>query len=207
MRIWTIQPVEVYEKLLREKELSVQDSLSVYLANSDREHEHGSNWTFRDSYDWLVSMMDKFGIVGHTDEVKYPWWGWYKHGGKYKKPDLRCIGLGNPGEESYCIELDIPDNEVLISDYDMWHCVLNNGDIWKGYETDGDFDKQFDLHEEYTRKLRIEGKYEEYKLKTWERIVGTINKPDDFPDGEYKQVTFWKLRLENVVRAQKFKCR
>lgn len=206
MRVWTIQTVEVYKKLLQNKELYTDEKLSNYIIDAEKEKKVGCYWTFKESYNWMVSMMDKYNIKGHTEEVNYPWWGWYIYNGKHSKPDLRTTGLGTVGEENYCIELELPEDEVLISDHDMWHCVLNNADIWKGYEEDDNFDRQFDLHEEYIHSMNS-NEYQKYKLSTWERILGTYNKPDDFPDGKYKQVTFWKLRLSNVVGAQKFRCR
>ena len=206
MRIWTIQPVEVYEELLRAKVLFTDAKLSYHLREALKEKENGRYWTFLDSYDWLVSMMDKYNIEGRNESVKYPWWGWYIYDGKHSKPDLMSEGLGNPGEIAYCIELELDENEVLLSDHDLWHCVLNNSDIWKGYEEDDNFDRQFDLHEEFINQLSRED-YIKYKLETWERIIGTLNKPDEFPDSKYKQATFWSLRLSDVISVKEFRCR
>ena len=30
------------------------------------------------------------------------------------------------GTSGVCLTVDIPDNKVLLSDFDAWHCVLNN---------------------------------------------------------------------------------
>ena len=206
MRIWTIQPVEVYKKLLQAKELYTDVQLSHHLLEALKEKEHGRYWTFIDSYKWLVSMMDKYNVKGRVKGVEYPWWGWYIYNGKNSRPDLSEIGLGNTGELSYCIELELNDSEVLLSDHDYWHCVLNNADIWKGYEIDDNFDRQFDLHEEFINQMGCND-YIKYKLQTWERIVGTLENPDDFPDGKYKQATFWRLRLSDVISVKEFRCR
>ena len=61
--------------------------------------------------------------------VVYPVWAWYKQNGKRKKPDLRSERWGyGPGDEDYtCIEFEIPEDHVLLSDFDSWHTILNNG--------------------------------------------------------------------------------
>ena len=46
---------------------------------------------------------------------------------KHKKLDLRNIRLGTPGEKSVCVEFEIDDLQVLLSDFFAWHSVLNGG--------------------------------------------------------------------------------
>lgn len=69
-----------------------------------------------EAYKWLIEQMDKrLGIKG-----SYPIWVWTK------KPKLREKGLMEKGTPSVCIKLEIPDEIVLLSDFDAWHCVLND---------------------------------------------------------------------------------
>ena len=52
--------------------------------------------------------------------VTLPVWAWYQWEGVRKKPDLRKERWANgfEGEEFVCLECDIPDEEVVLSDFD-----------------------------------------------------------------------------------------
>ena len=69
-----------------------------------------------------------------TYNNEYPIWSWIR------KPDLRCGGLLNPGEKGVLLEVCIPEERVLLSCFEHWHCVLNNAPVtddeneWKSME-------------------------------------------------------------------------
>jgi len=103
MILWTIQPVEVVEILERDGHFSCKTELSENYED------------FRDAYDWIINEMDKRGIArpANTD---LPLWAWHTYDWKHKKPDFRTKGLGCRGERCACIEFEIPDEQVLLSD-------------------------------------------------------------------------------------------
>lgn len=37
--------------------------------------------------------------------------------------------MGRKGTPIVLLTIEVPDNLVLLSDFDYWHCVLNDGDI------------------------------------------------------------------------------
>lgn len=43
-----------------------------------------------------------------------------------KKPDFRMSGYAQAGTELVCLELEVPNELVLLSDYDDWTFVLND---------------------------------------------------------------------------------
>lgn len=210
MRIWTIQTEEVYQNLQKEKVLYVEEAKSHYITDSEHEKAIGCPWTFKDSYDWLVKEMKE--RVGNPPRhgVNYPWWGWYKYKGKNKKPDLRNIGLGNTGEYEYCIEIEIPDKEILLSDHDLWHCVLNDCEISHfEYESEELYEEAYNKYQEYLMTLSPETR-EKIKLNSWKEIFDSEYKEErdkDWTNRNFIQCNFWELRLDQVVRVQKFKCR
>lgn len=204
MRIWTIQSDEVYRSLIEGKIIYSEPSKSSWIQLSyEEKQEYKDIWTFQDSYDWIVEQMQNRNIH-KPEKASYPWWGWYRYNGKHKKPDLRTIGLGEKGAYAWCIELDLPDNEVLISKHDDWHNVLNNCAIWytrlPDNVSDEDFSKAYDKHEEYIKTLTSDER-ERYKRETWNTIFDIADKDD------YLQCTFWELRLKDVVEAKRFLCR
>ena len=84
--------------------------------------------------------------------------------GKHSKPDLRTErwGYGPGGEEYVCIEFEIPDDQALLSDFDVWHIVLCNGLIAESEEEDNRQDTYYDSLTPEEQKA--------YKDKNWERV-------------------------------------
>ena len=83
---------------------------------------------FVEKYKWLIDQMEK-RIGPAPDGVSYPVWAWYIQSWKHKKPDLRIERWANgPGNEQYvCIEVELPDDQVLLSDFDAWCILLLDG--------------------------------------------------------------------------------
>lgn len=139
---------------------------------------------FPKAYKWLVSEMNN-KLKSNITET-YPVWAWYKYG-KKKRPDLRESGYAKRGTTLYLFELEIPDNEVILTDFDYWHYVLNNVALIP------------DLDEFYTN---------EEKLESWKNIFDLNFRLYDDCDDEkfprYVQATFWEIKKENVVSIKKF---
>ena len=93
---------------------------------------------FKDKYDWMAEKMLEKGI---TRKRIYPVWAWYTYDGKRKKPDLRCSGLLPRGTKGVCIEFEACESEVLLSNFEQWHSVLNNWYLCKNEEEDAYFKK------------------------------------------------------------------
>lgn len=147
-------------------------------------------------------MIDRIGDSSYKFSI-YPIWGWYIYNGLHKKPDLRCSGHGASGKQMVCIELEISDNKVLLSDFDLWHYVLNNwylGDSTNEEELDDEWE-WLDTLPKQERQNIIE--------KSWDKIFN-IKKPLNGrfnSSGEYIQGTFWELRFNEVKKAQIFEAR
>lgn len=189
MRLWTIQPEKLYTELLREKVVSCKPELSAYL----------QEWGFESAYDWMVSQMEQ-RIGAATPGVKYPIWAWYTLEGKNEKPDLRKTEFRYYRENQACIELEVPDQDVLLSDECDWHIVLNNWYLIK----DGTGDNEFDREYEWFKTLP-ETEQEIVKRKSWENIFHVRDENEE--PKQYVQATFWELRLEYVRGVRFFKGR
>lgn len=82
-------------------------------------------WGFKIAYNWLAGQMRK--RVGPPVDVHYPIWVWHMYDWRHEKLDLRRAAFRNYRHARVCIELEIPDTAVLLSNEDAWHIVLNNG--------------------------------------------------------------------------------
>lgn len=193
MRLWTVQPIEVWREL-KEKGYFICDPMKAdYI--SDKEYN------FKNSYDWLVKQME-YKIGKRPNGVDYPIWAWHTRDWQHKKPDLRNVGLGNKGEKSVCIEIEIPDNQVVLTDFDAWHYVLNN---WY-FDNSNNEEEWEKAHQKFDR-LDMK-KREKIKHQSWQNIFNVSPfKNDWFQRGRYIQATFWVLYLKDVKDVRFFTAR
>lgn len=189
MKLWTIQPKTFYEDLLREKVVFCKPELSEFL----------QEWNFEPAYDWMAAQMQHRIGAAPTD-VKYPIWAWYIFEGKNEKPDLRKTDFRYYREDQVCIELEVPDQQVLLSDEGDWHIVLNNWYLVSNNISDKDFDREY----EWFKALPV-SEQKTVKQKSWERIFNVFK--EDGSSAKYIQATFWELRLEYVKSVRFFKGR
>src|SRR5690606_31612297 len=82
----------------------------------------GQEWHWLDSYKWLVKQMNLRGIKCENPPI----WAWYQWDEARKDPDLIGGGHGKIGVEHVCIEIEVPDELVLLSCFHTWGLVLNN---------------------------------------------------------------------------------
>ena len=83
---------------------------------------------FIKAYDWMKRQMEL--CLGpfryHISDIT-PLWVWHTWEGKLQSyPSVRNLSyerMQNPGGV-YRVTLDIPDNFVLLSNFDTWHAVL-----------------------------------------------------------------------------------
>ncbi|EID84763.1 hypothetical protein MSI_17110 [Treponema sp. JC4] len=181
MRLWTIQPENVYNLLISSEFFYCKPELSECL----------SSFNFENAYSWLVSKMENL-IGPKPPYVKYPVWAWHTFDGKHSKPDLRKTEFRYFTESSVCIEIEIPDKDCCLTDEEEWHIVLNNCFNTK-YLHNLDFENAEECFEKLPPK---EQKF--IKEKSWDCIF-------DISQSNYIQATFWELRKENIIRTWSIK--
>jgi len=178
MRLWTVQDKAAYDDLCDKGVLHCKASLAEWLKEDD----------FKKSYDWLVSEMKE--RVGEPPRgVEYPIWAWYLLLGKNVKPDLRRVEFRNYVGEHYVIEAEIPDEDVLLSDEEMWHLVLNDGYFSDAPEED-EAAVEYEEDKECFRSLSPT-EQERVKRESWKKVFDKDCCPWCFV-----QATFWELRKE-----------
>ena len=185
MVLWTIQPVEVYE-LIQET--------GVYHCNFTKSMLNDC----QEQYDWLAQEMKR--RIGNPPEgVSYPVWAWYMWEGERKKPDLRRERWGNgwKGERFACMEIDIPEAEVILSDFDSWSIILLHGLLSDSEEEDNRLEQEYEnLSEEFRQ---------EYREANWERAFELSYVDNDWVHrGDSIQATFWELRKEHIRKVRFF---
>ena len=150
-------------------------------------------------YNWLVAQMKK--RIGEPPAgVSYPVWAWYRQFGRREKPDLRrerwCYGSN--GMTYRCMEIEIPDDQVLLSDFDMWNLVLMDALISRTEAEDDMLCAEYDKLSDDGKKKMLEN--------NWERVFDITPFENDWTlQGDSVQATFWELRREQIRRTWTFK--
>lgn len=192
MRLWTIQPPEILD-IINETGRFVCDKEKSYWYDCEE---------FQRAYEWMIAQMHMHRIFQPYDTT-WPIWAWHTHNWKHKKPDFRCIGLGKPGKKYVCIEIEIPDDEVLLSDYDAWHVVLNNG-----YNNPGTIEEEWEAFDIYYDSMENQYAKELTRVASWNGIFNVEPFKNEFvSNGKYVQAVFWEIKKENIISVKEFTAR
>ena len=186
MLLWTSQEEAVYNELLK---------TGVYRCDLNLSPMKDC----RKQYDWLVRQM-KQRIGPPPEQVTYPVWALYQQDGKHRKPDLRRErwAVGCNGERFACLEIEIPDRDVLLSDLDVWCIILNDGLLSDTEQEDRCLEAQYEALSP-SEKRRM-------KEKNWERVFDLSPLNSDWMRRGYDiQATFWELRLKQVRDVRFFR--
>lgn len=131
MKLYTIQSKMAYEQAVKTGTLSTSKD---YIWEE-----------FLVPYEWMIGQMNN--RIGHKGT--YPIWLWTE------KRDLNDEALLPRGTAGVQIEVELPIEEVLMSDFDAWHIVLMNEFLALNEEEDEAFDA---------------GKCHITKEASWERV-------------------------------------
>lgn len=183
MKVYTIQTLAFYEELIQN---------GIVYCNRE-------SWVcqeFRFQYDWMAEQMRKRIGDPTIKEIKYPIWVWLQYESKKKPaPKMSPSEIAEGEEMAVMLELDVPEDAVLLSDFMLWHLPLNRGAICSKLE-----DKQIDKCDSVTKMERI--------ISTWNRVFDLKLKDPYISTTARKnrsiQGTMWLLRKEWLQVAHIF---
>lgn len=193
MRLWTIQGIEIYEQ-------SVKDGVAYCTKPS-----WGDDDKFMYAYHWMAEQMRKRIGEPPIEGIEYPLWAWYQYDSAKKNKPPRSPKDVSEGVSAY-MEIEVPDNKVLLSCFCNWHAVLSQCALinWKSIDKKTDLlDKKagrsLDFNE-YPENIKKEIEY------SWEAIFD-LNRRDKEVRRTHKrnrsiQATFWALYPENIVSVE-----
>lgn len=191
MRLWTIQGIEIYEQLVKEG--------VTYCTKP----AWGDEDNFVYAYHWMAEQMRKRIGEPPIEGIEYPLWAWYQYDSAKKNKPPRSPKDVSEGVSAY-MEIEIPEDEVLLSDFDDWHSPLNRGpvrnwkEIWKKIDLqDKIAGRSLDLMD-YPQDLRQEIE------DSWEGIFELDIREKGVRHKRNKsiQATFWALYPENIVSVE-----
>lgn len=203
LTLYTFQPLFVWETLcdLGYYHPFFIDELDPDLKNGAAEWD----WSFLSAYTWLKNQMNKRGIV-YENNNSHMIWAWH-HWASYKKtaPDKRYASVYNyfKTEPYVMMELSIPKERVLLSDYDSWHFVLNYWYFEKRRKSDK-FVKEYNY---YRIKPKNQEEIHPLMSESWEQIfdMKLAREIIDIPKkAQQIQATFFELFYNDVKKVHFF---
>lgn len=179
LTLWTVRPESDYF-LLKEK--------GIYKTDERFVDAHRLQ-----AYYWMSEQLNK--KIVSPKNVTLPVWAWYRaHGLKSPKPDLRRKGHLISGERGVRIEFVVPDNLVLLSNFDGWHAVLNNHCFAIN-------DEEYEYYEQLEQTCS-EQEFQIIKQKSWQKIFALNLLPDA---NIYEvQANLWELKLDWITKVDFF---
>ncbi len=173
---------------------------------------------FLGPYAWMANQMERRLRAPRPSTDTLPIWAWYQwEGVNRRKPDLRAAGYLTKAERGVRVGLEVADERVLLSDFDLWHYVLN---YWYLPITEKD-GKAFE-----TKLARVglsffgcdhrhplpNNRYRREIERSWERIfeVSWVDRGQAIahpPKKKSIQATLWELLLDDIIEVRKFTAR
>ena len=196
MTLWTIQSIAAWKILQREQVLFADQRYSEAL--------------FLDAYKWMAKKME-YRIEPESEITSLPLWAWYQWEGKRRKPDLRSSGYLSKGQRGVRIEFEQSDKGVLLSDFELWHYVLNYWYLPRTVADGEAFEAELSEHNLsfFEMKPLPVSAYHQRIEDSWDRIfdLDWVDEEITHPFGKKSiQATFWKLHFGSNKRCAVFHC-
>ena len=199
MKVYTIQTIGFYEELLQNG-----------VAYCNRESEWCKDCKV--SYDWMAEQMRKRIGEPPIPEIKYPVWVWLQYNSKKDPiPPMSPKEIPSGQETAVMMELDVPDDAVLLSNLDLWIHPLNGWEIC-GKRESKLLEKEKDAYEKSHGKCRQLSDWSpvihDKIVATWERVfaldwIDPYQAPNKRQNRSI-QGTTWVLRKEWLKVAHIF---
>jgi hypothetical protein len=198
MKLWTIQTPDVWE-ILR-KRGSYTATRPAMLDDS-----------FEEPYRWMAKQLSQ-RIGPSPTNCPWPIWAWRQWSNcRMAKPDLRFGGHMEKGERGVRMQIEINDEKVLLSDFNLWHYVLNYWYLPKS-EQDGEaFERELEKQGlSFFKTKPLAGPSHEKIARSWQRIFDLDWAAENIstPRADKSiQAVFWELRREHVQKVDAFTAR
>ena len=205
MLLWSIQNIHAYEKFMKAGTLTANENHLCF------------DGELLFAYDWMAEKMQQHGLKGLKPPpgVKYPIWAWYTWEGKRKRRDMRESGYAERGTKIVQLTIEVDNSDILLSDFDLYHHVLNYWYLPLSEADDNEFEKNY-------KRLGLKwGDWQNSDIQTtemdfirskikdsWDRVFDLEREDDGYlyglNSGKSIQATFWCLRREQVLKAENF---
>lgn len=190
MRLWTSQRIGFYEDVI-DSGIAYCDRLSYWSRNCDY------------AYKWMVEQMRLRIGEPPLPQITLPVWAWYQYDSrKRNKPPLTPKNKGHNSSE-IMMEIEVPDNEVLLSDFDLWLHPLNGWDILKDKRLKKKVEEYF-----FTEFNEKPAEIQKIISDSWVRVFDLKTRDREYaPRAIWNrsiQATLWCVKKEYLISAVKY---
>lgn len=206
MRLWTIQNEAALEQMKKTGRL-----------RADEEHlfVRPEDGPLYNCYCWIAEQMSQ--RVGSAPEgVRFPVWAWYWWRGKrHKRPDMRCGAHAPRGEKIVRITMDVPDDKVLLSNFDAYNFPFSGFYLPLDENDDAAFEERYthlgfqytDLSNGAIQSAEMQVLREDIR-RSWDRIFDLSANDEHWlygrPDEQSIQATLWEIVEDWIIRVEHF---
>lgn len=206
-KLWTFQSKEVLDIIKKHGVYySERDRVIEYLKSSSKVEpayldEHIKN-RLR-SYDWIASQMDS-KIGKRPKEGCMPIWAFYEY--EFKKK----IFIDDVTDDEVGLELLVREENVVLTDYALWHYILNDTPIFLDEDEFYSFKEKAEKcgywganDKDYDNKSMEFEECKEYKYKSWQRVFNVTGE-GNFNNSKLEdpiQACLWKIRSEDILNV------
>lgn len=210
LELWTLQHPLVYDQL-RSDGVCLVDSARI----SFPEEEDSQTCHLNAAYQWLVAKMDE-KLSARPKGAVCPIWAWYKQCGREDgKPDMRFSGYAQKGSPLVRMNLEVPDGQVLLSDFSEWHFALSYSYLSRTERDDEAFEAKYtslgiDFHQlgDFSQQTPTLARLRKEIVASWDYMLDVFAPRDEYWSLPWVkreiQATFWQLRIEHVKSAEYF---
>ena len=190
LQLWSIQEPAVWEALRTRGEF--------------RASWAGVRSAWRHAYGWMCNQMER-RLGPSATPSPMPLWAWQYWGGTDQpRPDLRCRAHLPRGARGVRLELKVPPGRVLLSDFELWHYVINGWYLPANRADERRFER--------AATSALPPRHRVRQIETsWERIFELEVARSPYytapPSKRSVQAVFWELRVEDVVKVDEFVAR
>ena len=180
---------------------------------------------FMAAYRWMIWQMDQHeikrseSIVLEDPDLITPIWAWAKWTDDSSVDEESGIPKVKPdrnnqlfyGDEHDLVHLRVPVERVLMSDFDLFHCVLNAYEqvLWKSKSYDSDIQIPLTPFEEIWLQTPVEiySPVDEIMLPDliWDDFIVSVNDSKSLDETPFIQAVLWELLPEDVVEVDEVK--
>jgi hypothetical protein len=198
MTLWTIQAIEA---------LNAIKTKGVLRSNSA-----DADASFLPAYQWMSEQMRVRVGPPSTDDA-LPLWAWYQwQDSRKRKPDLRFAGHLPKGKRGVCIEFEIDETQALLSDFELWHYVLNYWYLPVSEKEGEKFEAELERHNLsfFQTKPLPDPKSHQAIVASWQRIFDlnwTVKGLAEPKPKKAIQATLWEIRSVCIRDVQEFTAR
>ena len=177
MHLFTEQPLTVWQIIQAKHYYHTDPNNLDVMTHLDQ--------SFADAYEWLINQFSQ--RIPKTNQATIPIWWWLDNGVRPKKFQENMP----PKPIKIIIEANYPDNQVLLSDFEKWHYVLNKWYLPKDINNDSEdyydqIDQWFDNLSQQEQQIQMQ--------KSWQRIFDL--------NGQWPiQANTWSINLANITKV------